>query len=252
MIQLRDKTTTPFSVIKETVTKGALLLLLASCAKQQPFSELAWDTPPLPQGAVFYVDDIQVEDDVLNNFLTRPWSELCARHGANIDVAQLEQELFSDPKQLMTPLVRAELLLREAEQLFPELDSHELDYFQETMEMNVGSALEALHNRYGPEGWQRHVNRQFRLNKLHQVFKEYAVTVSDKEVHDYYTEVTADLPPVAEREQQNFSYDYLEPMLRQKLEKDAITAAEESWLDEQIRQTSAVLKLRNGKEVIIY
>jgi hypothetical protein len=41
-------------------------------------------------------------------------------------------------------------------------------------------------------------------------------------------------------------------MLRQKLEKDAVTAAEEKWIDEQLAKTSAVLKLRDGQEVIIY
>jgi hypothetical protein len=121
------------------------------------------------------------------------------------------------------------------------------------MEANIGSALEALTNRYGADGWREHAVRQLQMRKLHEAFREYAVVVSDKEVHDYYTDhVMLDLPPATEREQQNLSYEYLEPLLRQKLEKDAITAAEEKWIDEHLTETSAVLKLRNGQEVIIY
>ncbi len=199
------------------------------------------------------MDDIRVDEDILTNYLTRPWSELCARQGMNVDAAILENEFFSDSVALMKPLVRAELLLREAQLQFAEPDEHEFEHYQEEMETNVGSALEALTKRYGADGWRAHVVRQFQMRKLHELFREYAVVVSDEEVHDYYTNhVMADLPPAAEREQQNLSYEYLEPMLRQKLEKDAVTAAEEKWIDEQLAETSALLKLRDGREVIIY
>ena len=91
------------------------------------------------------------------------------------------------------------------------------------------------------------------MRKLHEVFREYSVVITDKEVHDYYSNhVMADLPSAIEREQQSLSYESLAPMLREKLEKDAITAAEEKWIDEHLPETSAVLKLRDGQEVIIY
>ena len=247
------KTTTPSLAIKVIATKGLMLLLLVSCAKEQPVLKPLWDTPPLPQGAVFFVDDTQVDNEVLNNYLTRPWSELCAQKGIIEDPVALEVEFFADSLALMRPLVRAELLLREAQSQFRELDEHEVERFQNEMEANIGSALEALTKRYGSDGWREHVIRQLQMQKLHEAFRQYSINVTDKEVHDYYTDhVMVDLPPSAEREQQNLSYEYLEPMLRQKLEKDAVAAAEEKWIDEQLAKTSAVLKLRDGQEVIIY
>lgn len=226
-----------------------------SCAKQQPPPQLLWDTPPLPQGAVFFVDGTPVDEDVLANYLMRPWSVLCAEQEFGLGVTQLEAMFFADDAvvELMQPLVRAELLLREAAAQFGELNEREVEHFQHEMEANIGSALEALTNRYGADGWRAHAVRQLQMRKLHEAFREYAVVVSDKEVHDYYSDhVMADLPSAIEREQQNLSYEYLEPLLRQKLEKDAITAAEEKWIDEHLFETSAVLKLRDGQEVIIY
>ncbi len=249
------KTTTPSLAIKVIATKGLMLLLLVSCAKQQPILKPLWETPPLPQGAVLFVGGTPVDEDVLNNFLTRPWSTLCAEQEFGLSVAQLEEMFFAEDGvvELMQPLVRTELLLREAADQFGDINENELDNFQREMEANAGPALEDLTNRYGADGWRAHAVRQLQMRKLHEVFREYAVVVSDKEVHDYYSDhVMADLPSAIEREQQNLSYEYLEPLLRQKLEKDAITAAEEKWIDEHLFETSAVLKLRDGQEVIIY
>jgi len=121
------------------------------------------------------------------------------------------------------------------------------------MEANVGAALEDSTNRYGADGRRAQALRQLQMRKLHEVFREYSVVITDKEVHDYYSNhVMADLPSAIEREQQSLSYESLAPMLRKKLEKDAITAAEEKWIDEHLPETSAVLKLRDGQEVIIY
>ena len=249
------KTTTPSLAIKVIATKGLMLLLLVSCAKEQPILKPLWETPPLPQGAVFIVDGTPVDEDVLNNFLTRPWSTLCAEQEFGLSVAQLEDMFFAEDKvvELMQPLVRTELLLREAADQFSEIDENELDGFQREIESNFGSALEDLTNRYGADGRRAHALRQLQMLKLHEVFREYAVVVTDKEVHDYYSEhVMADLPSAIEREQQSLSYESLAPMLREKLEKDAIAAAEEKWVDERLPETSAVLKLRDGQEVIIY
>ena len=249
------KTTTPSLAIKLIATKGLMLLLLVSCAKEQPILKPLWETPPLPQGAVFIVDGAPVDEDVLNNFLTRPWSTLCAEQEFGLSVAQLEDMFFAEDSvvELMQPLVRTELLLREAADQFSEIDENELDGFQREIESNFGSALEDLTNRYGADGRRAHALRQLQMLKLHEVFREYAVVVTDKEVHDYYSEhVMADLPSAIEREQQSLSYESLAPMLREKLEKDAIASAEEKWVDERLPETSAVLKLRDGEEVIIY
>lgn len=230
------------------------LLLLVSCAKQQPLPlQPLWDTPPVPQGAAFFVDDIQVDGDVLNNFLTRPWSVLCAEQAIGLTVEELEQLLFADAVALMKPLVRAELLLREAVAQFPELDEREIASLQKEMEANVGTALESFHNRYGDEGWKAHVLRQLRLRKLHEAFREYSVVVSEDQVQDYYDEhILVTLPSLTEREQEDFDYEAIAPILRNKLEKEAIAVAQGKWIDEHLPETSAVLKLRDGQEVIIY
>jgi hypothetical protein len=248
-------TTTPSLAIKAITTKGLMLLLLASCAKQQPTLQPLWETPPLPQGVVFLVDGTPVDEDVLNNFLTRPWSTLCAEQEFGLSVAQLEDMFFAEDGvvELLQPLVRTELLSREAADQFGEINDNELDNFQREMEANVGAALEDSTNRYGVDGRRAHALRQLQMRKLHEVFREYSVVITDKEVHDYYSNhVMADLPSAIEREQQSLSYESLAPMLREKLEKDAITAAEEKWIDEHLPETSAVLKLRDGQEVIIY
>jgi hypothetical protein len=249
------KTTTPSLAIKVIAVKGLMLLLLVSCAKEQPILKPLWETPPLPQGAVLFVGGTPVDEDVLNNFLTRPWSTLCAEQEFGLSVAQLEDMFFEEDGvvELLQPLVRTELLSREAADQFGEINENELDNFQREMEANVGAALEDSTNRYGVDGRRAHALRQLQMRKLHEVFREYSVVITDKEVHDYYSNhVMADLPSAIEREQQSLSYESLAPMLREKLEKDAITAAEEKWIDEHLPETSAVLKLRDGQEVIIY
>lgn len=238
----------------KTTTTFFALLLLVSCAKQQPLPlQTLWDTPPVPQGVSFFVDDIQVDGDVLNNFLTRPWSVLCAEQAIGLTVDELEQLFFADALGLMKPLVRAELLLREAVSQFPELDELEVTSLQKEMEANAGTALEAFHNRYGDEGWKAHVLRQLRLKKLREAFREYSIVVEEDQVQDYYDEhILATLPSLTEREQEDFSYDAIAPILRKKLEKEAVAVAQGKWIDERLPETSAVLKLRDGQEVIIY
>ena len=113
-------------IVGKAATTCFALLLLVSCAKEQPLPlQTLWDAPPVPQGASFFVDDIQVDGDVLNNFLTRPWSVLCAEQAIGLTVDELEQLFFADAVVLMKPLVRAELLLREAVAQIPELDERE-------------------------------------------------------------------------------------------------------------------------------
>ncbi|MFT7517197.1 MAG: hypothetical protein ACI84O_000987 [Myxococcota bacterium] len=216
---------------KASILFLALLSLFMACAKQSsppPAPARSFlDTPLLAEGTSFFINDIQVESEVLNDYLTQPWSILCASESFKSDTAELEKIFFADAISLMQPLVRAEILMREAQ-----------SQFAGDVELK-GIAGEELRRQY--------------LRKLHEVFGQYAVVISENEVQEYYNKIVLEtLPSANEREQEDFSYEYIAPMLRQKLEKDAVKTAEEKWIDEQLVETTAILKLRNGAEVIIY
>ena len=148
---------------------------------------LLWDTPPLPSPMTLIIDGKVVLDEITHSFLLTPWSTHCADEGFGLDVAQLTEGFLADPEELFYPLVRGVLLLREAEARFPKLNDEEVEHFQKQMEVAVGTAMEALLDRYGQDGWERHVQRQLRKRLLKAEFSALAPEVTEDDVYRLYS-----------------------------------------------------------------
>ena len=209
---------------------------------------LLWDTPPLPSPMTLIIDGKVVLDEITHSFLLTPWSTHCADEGFGLDVAQLTEGFLADPEELFYPLVRGVLLLREAEARFPKLNDEEVEHFQKQMEVAVGTAMEALLDRYGQDGWERHVQRQLRKRLLKAEFSALAPEVTEDDVYRLYdTDVLAKLPNLDPAVGEDVSFAALEPKLRFRLEQDRATEMEEAWIDVELEGRAIEVILPDGR-----
>lgn len=205
---------------------------------------LLWDTPPLPSPMILTVDGVEIPAEISHSHLLRPWTTLCADEGFGLEVSQLTEAFLRDPQELFRPLIRGVVLLREAENRFPKLNEEEVLHFQEQMELAVGTTMEALLNRYGQDGWERHVVRRLRLRLLHDEFSRLAPEVTEEEVYALYdSEVLAKLPNMDPAVGEDVSFEALAPKLRLRLELDRATELQEAWIDAEMEGLVIELQL---------
>ncbi len=212
--------------------------------------DMLWDTPPLPQPIQLKVNGEPVLWEVVEAYLLEKWSVHCGEQGFGLPIEELSASFFSQPEPLFRPLVRGVLLLREAERRFPTLDPEEVAHYQQQMEQAVGTALDALKKRYGATGWRRHVARQLRLRKLLAEFSEAAPEVTEEEVYAYYDqEILSQLPTLEQHQGEDISLETLGPQLRELLERNRATEAEEAWLDEEMEGCMVSLMLPDDRQL---
>jgi len=210
---------------------------------------LLWDTPPLPEPIVISLDGEVIPAEIQHAFLTRHWSTHCAEQGFGFSVEELQKGFFASPEELVTPYLRGVILLQEAEARFPDLEEFDVADYGERMKYAAGLAFESLIKRMGKDGWQRHVERQFRLRLLEEDFMRYASNVTEQDVMDIYDQdVLAQLPTMDAAEGEDVSYAALKDNLRARLEKEAAIDAQEAWIDEQMEGRAAKVVLPDGSE----
>jgi hypothetical protein len=197
--------------------------------------DMLWDAPDLPDGIALEIDGIAVLPDIVEAYLLPPWADYAIGLPLGTPVEEITTGYFADPETVFYDLVRGVVLLRAAEERFAELDPHELADFKARMESAAGTAKDSLVRRYGVDGWNAHIERQFRLQLMIADFRQYAAEISEEELFAFYdSEVLAQLPPPDQRAQVDISFEAMEDMLRANLMKDRAIDAQEAWLDEEI------------------
>jgi len=210
---------------------------------------LLWDTPPLPEPIVISLDGEVIPEEIQHAYMTKFWSRHCAEQGFGFTEEELRLGFFAAPEELITPYLRGVILLHEAESRFPALADHDVAHYREQMEFAAGLAFESLIKRMGEDGWQRHVERQFRLRLLQADFMRYATNVTEEDVMDIYDQdVLAKLPTMDAAEGEDVSYAALKDNLRARLEKEAAIDAQEAWIDEQMDGRVVKVVLPDGSE----
>lgn len=207
-----------------------------------------WDTPPLPNPISITIAGEAVADEIgLAYFLAR-WSEYCAEEGFGLGAEKLTEGFLADPQALISPFVRGVILLREAESRFPVLDQKHLNNYRTQMEMAAGSSVDALKKRYGVDGWERHVERQFRLRMLKAEFATLAEEITEEDVYALYdADVLAKLPSLDPAVGEDVSFEALESRLRARLEVERANEVQEQWIDEQMEGLEVKVELPGGR-----
>jgi len=212
-------------------------------------SDLLWDTPPLPAPIVVSLDGKVVPAEIHEAYLVNQWTSHCAAHDFESSVEQLTTSFFEHPQESFTPFLRGVILLQEAESRYPELSAEDVAHYREQMEFAAGLAFQALIKRMGEDGWQRHVERQFRLRLLAKDFVQYAAEVTEEQVMDVYDrDVLSQLPTMEAAQGEDVSYATMKEGLRARLEKEAAVDAQEAWIDEQMEGREVKVVLPDGSE----
>lgn len=210
--------------------------------------EMLWDTPPLPDPMRVTVAGESVPSEVGLAYLTSKWSEHCAEEGYGLSAEKLAEGFLADPQPLFTPFIRGVVLLREAEHRYPQLPAEPLAQFRTQMEMAAGTSVEALIKRYGQDGWERHVERQFRLRMIKAEFALEAEEITEADVHALYEEdVLSKLPSLDPAVGEDVSFEALESRLRARLEVERANEAQERWIDEQMEGLEVKVELPGGR-----
>ena len=218
----------------------------AAAAEDQ---SLLWDTPPLPEPIVVSLDGKVIPAEIHNGYLVNHWTAHCGEQGFDASVEELTDGFFEQPEELFTPFLRGVILLQEAEARYPNLEERDVAHYREQMEAAAGLAFVALAERMGEGGWQRHVERQFRLRLLAEDFIQYAAEVSEEEVMDAYDrDVLSQLSTMDVAIGEDISYSTMKDTLRARLEKEAAVDAQEAWIDEQMEGREVKVILPNGSE----
>jgi len=210
---------------------------------------LLWDTPPLPEPLEVSLDGKVILAEIHHGYLLNHWTSYCATEHFDTSVERLTEGFFEQPEALLTPFLRGVILLQEAEARYPDLAEHNIATYRERMQAAAGLAFEALRKRMGEDGWQRHVERQFRLRLLGEDFMQYAAEVNEDQVMDLYDQdVLSQLPTMEAAIGEDVSYATMKVGLRARLEKEAAVAAQEAWIDEQMEAREVKVVLPNGSE----
>ena len=210
---------------------------------------LLWDTPPLPEPLVISLDGKEIPAEIHHGHLVNQWTSYCAEQGFGASVEELTEGFFEQPEELLTPFLRGVILLQEAELRFPELSEQDVARYRKQMEFAAGLAFESLLERLGEDGWQRHVERQFRLRMLADDFIQYAAEVTEEEVMDAYDrDVLSQLSTMEVAAGEDISYATMKDNLRARLEKEAAVDAQEAWIDDQMEGREVKVILPNGSE----
>ncbi|MDA0667428.1 MAG: hypothetical protein O3A50_06565 [Planctomycetota bacterium] len=210
---------------------------------------LLWDTPPLPNPIEISLDGKVILPEIHNGYLVNHWTSHCAEHSLDASVEELTEGFFEQPEELFTPFLRGVILLQEAEARYPNLVEKDVAHYREQMQAAAGLSFETLRERMGEDGWQRHVERQFRLRLLAEDFVQYAAEVTEEQVMDTYDQdVLSQLATMEAAQGEDVSYATMKDPLRARLEKDAAVNAQEAWIDEQMEAREVKVVLPNGSE----
>lgn len=229
-----------------------LALLLPACGQETPVeaevasgesAELIWETPPLPGPYALSIDGEAVQDFVLTEFLTDEWSRAFLKAEEGTSVEELSDAFYAEPADMLAPLVRDWLLLREHLERFPgEIDAHEFEHFTEAFRVQTGAAADLLEERIGSEALQAHLERQYRVREMIREFVA-GVTLTEAEI---VAEHTARLERQAAEgefsiEELRASLPLDEPRIRSSVESGILErraeAAIDSWLEELLPVT---------------
>ena len=240
----------------------ALALLLPACGQEAPVearvasgdeAELIWETPPLPGPYTLSIDGEAVQDFVLEEFLSDEWSRAFLSAEEGTPAAQLRDAFYAEPADMLAPLVRDWLLLREHLERFPgAIDSHELEHFTQAFRVQTGAAATLLEERIGSEALQAHLERQFRVREMIREFVA-GVTLTEEEI---VAEHTARLERQAsegefglEELRANLSLD--DPNIRNSVESGILErraeAAIDAWLAELLPVTAVEFSGPDGR-----
>ena len=212
-------------------------------------SDLLWDTPPLPDPIEVFLDGKLLLAEIQHGYLVNAWTTHCAEEGFGLSVEKLTTGFFQAPEALFTPFLRGVILLQEAETRFPDLSMHDVAHYRQQMEGAAGLAFASLYERMGEDGWQRHVERQFRLRLLKADFGQYATEVTEEQVMEAYDrDVLGRLPTMDAAIGEDVSYDSMKTGLLARLERDAAVDAQEAWIDEQMDGREVKVVLPDGSE----
>lgn len=211
--------------------------------------DLLWDTPPLPDPIEVSLDGKVLLAEIQHGYLVKAWTTHCAEEGFGLSVEKLTDGFFQSPEALFTPFLRGVILLKEAEERFPDLSMHDVAHYRQQMEGAAGLAFASLYERMGEDGWQRHVERQFRLRLLEEDFAQYATEITEEQVMEAYDrDVLSQLPTMDAAIGEDVSYATMKGKLLARLEKDAAIDAQEAWIDAQMDGREVKVVLPDGSE----
>ncbi len=231
-------TSAPFPAPAARRPRAAALLIallpLAGCGGEAPPAEtggeeLLWETPELPTPWLMTVDGREVTGEVLIPYLEGEWNEYCAAEDVQPGGVLAALEGFTaDPEARFGALVGDVLLLWEGERRFPELDLVELQEYRRRMEAATGASTEILIKKLGEDGFQRFLQRRYRLElTMDALAGELPEPSVDELMADYAAAVEGiEVPEGVEGP----SFEQLEPQLRASWRKRHWAEAGLTWI----------------------
>jgi len=238
---------------------GLLAILLTGCSRDEVDQEepdqvqdrVLWETPPIPWPVRVFVDGEEVPAQVIRGWLEPEWQHFFqARHdtATPAEVQSAEAEFLADPSRRFEGLVRAVLMLQEAERRRPEILEAELARILADFRRHGGGVYDSLARELGEDGVRAHLERIWRLRKLEEDFDAEVPAPAEAAIAEEYQRVVEEYladnpghrPP---------TFEELRERLAAKLAVEERNRRIEAMIDERRARVRVELELPDGRRI---
>ncbi|HEX9794602.1 MAG TPA: hypothetical protein VGC54_11520 [Planctomycetota bacterium] len=151
---------------------------------------MLWSTPDAPVGYRFEVAGRTTHADVIAGYVEPLWNDFWLENGYRDESAEdFERalgEFHQDAAGRFEGLVRAVILLQEAQRRRPQVDRGDFEAFHRAFMAENGAVAEALRKRIGEERLTAHVERRWWLFQLERDFESELAAPPENELLDLY------------------------------------------------------------------